>query len=139
MVADAGLPAVQALVRWDPVTFAGRELEERRELRFPPACRMAALSGPHDAVRALLDSADLPPGAEVLGPVPVPESGGTAAGTGGGTAGGAAAAAGDPDARSGPFPGPRPPLRGRRAGGRAARRTGRADGEKGAGSGPAGA
>jgi primosomal protein N' (replication factor Y) len=78
MVADAGLPAVQALVRWDPVTFAGRELEDRRELRFPPAGRMAALSGPHDAVRALLDSADLPPGAEVLGPVPVHEAGGPA-------------------------------------------------------------
>jgi primosomal protein N' (replication factor Y) (superfamily II helicase) len=86
MVADAGLPAVQALVRWDPATFADRELEERRELRFPPTGRMAALSGPHDAVRALLDSADLPPGAEVLGPVPVHE------------AGGAAAAAGEPDA-----------------------------------------
>jgi primosomal protein N' (replication factor Y) len=102
MVADAGLPAVQALVRWDPVTFAGRELEERRELRFPPAGRMAALSGPHNAVRALLDSADLPPGAEVLGPVPVPETGGTAGGTGGGTAGGTASAtasgAGEPDA-----------------------------------------
>ena len=78
MVADAGLPAVQALVRWDPVTFAGRELEDRRELRFPQAGRMAALSGPHDAVRALLDSADLPPGAEVLGPVPVHEAGGPA-------------------------------------------------------------
>ncbi len=73
IVADAGLPAVQALVRWDPVTFAGRELGDRRELRFPPAARMAALSGPHDAVRALLDTADLPPGAEVLGPVPVPD------------------------------------------------------------------
>jgi primosomal protein N' (replication factor Y) len=73
IVADAGLPAVQAMVRWDPVTFAGRELGDRRELRFPPAARMAALSGPHDAVRALLDSADLPPGAEVLGPVPVAE------------------------------------------------------------------
>jgi len=73
IVADAGLPAVQAMVRWDPVTFAGRELGDRRELRFPPAARMAALSGPHDAVRALLDSADLPPGAEVLGPVPVPD------------------------------------------------------------------
>ena len=73
IVAEAGLPAVQALVRWDPATFAARELADRRELRFPPAARMAALSGPHDAVRALLDRADLPPGAEVLGPVPVPD------------------------------------------------------------------
>ncbi|HEY1616545.1 MAG TPA: primosomal protein N' [Streptosporangiaceae bacterium] len=71
VVADAGLAAVQALVRWDPVTFAGRELAERRELRFPPIARMAALSGPHSAVRAVLDGAGLPAGSEVLGPVPV--------------------------------------------------------------------
>jgi primosomal protein N' (replication factor Y) len=71
VVADASLRAVQALVRWDPVTFAERELAERRELRFPPAARMASLSGPHRAVRALLDAAELPAGAEVLGPVPV--------------------------------------------------------------------
>jgi primosomal protein N' (replication factor Y) (superfamily II helicase) len=72
IVAEASLPAVQALVRWDPATFAERELAERRELRFPPAARMAALSGPHEAVRVLLDRAELPAGAEVLGPVPVP-------------------------------------------------------------------
>jgi primosomal protein N' (replication factor Y) len=71
VVAEASLPAVQALIRWDPATFADRELAERRELRFPPAARMASLSGPHAAVRALLDAADLPAGAEVLGPVPV--------------------------------------------------------------------
>jgi primosomal protein N' len=71
VMADAGLPVVQALIRWDPATFADRELAERRELRFPPAARMAALSGPHSAVRALLDAAELPAGAEILGPVPV--------------------------------------------------------------------
>jgi primosomal protein N' len=71
VMADAGLQVVQALIRWDPATFADRELAERRELRFPPAARMAALSGPHSAVRALLDAAELPAGAEILGPVPV--------------------------------------------------------------------
>jgi primosomal protein N' (replication factor Y) len=70
IVADAGFPAVQALVRWDPVTHAQRELSERIELRFPPAVRMASLTGPADAVRALLDAASLPGQAEVLGPVP---------------------------------------------------------------------
>ena len=44
------IPAVQALVRWDPVTHAERELAERAELRFPPAVRMASLTGPQDAV-----------------------------------------------------------------------------------------
>jgi primosomal protein N' (replication factor Y) (superfamily II helicase) len=69
VVADAALPPVQALVRWDPVTHAERELAERRELRFPPAVRVAAMTGPPDAVRDVLAAADLPAGAEVLGPV----------------------------------------------------------------------
>jgi primosomal protein N' (replication factor Y) len=70
LVADSGLPAVQALIRWDPVTHAERELAERTALRFPPAVRMAALTGPASAVRAVLAAAVLPDGADVLGPVP---------------------------------------------------------------------
>jgi primosomal protein N' (replication factor Y) len=75
VVADGGLVAVQALLRWDPVTFAARELGERRELGFPPAARMASLTGPADAVADLLTLAALPEGAEVLGPVPVASDG----------------------------------------------------------------
>jgi primosomal protein N' (replication factor Y) len=71
LMADAGLPPVQALIRWDAATHADRELAEREELRFPPAVRMAALSGPPDAVRELLDSVVLPAAADLLGPVPV--------------------------------------------------------------------
>jgi len=70
VVANAALPVVQALVRWDPVTFAERELAERNELRFPPAIRLAALTGPPEAVQEVLRAADLPAGADVLGPVP---------------------------------------------------------------------
>ena len=70
VVAESTLAPVQALVRWDPVTQAERELAERRELRFPPAVRVAALTGPQDAVRDVLAGAKLPAGAEVLGPVP---------------------------------------------------------------------
>ncbi len=69
VVADSAIPAVQALIRWDPVTHAERELAERAELRFPPAVRMASLTGPDDAVQALLSAAELPPTAELLGPV----------------------------------------------------------------------
>jgi primosomal protein N' (replication factor Y) len=69
--ADGGLAPAQALVRWDPVTFAERELEERREVGFPPAARMASLTGTPAAIRDLLSHARLPEGAEVLGPVPV--------------------------------------------------------------------
>ena len=85
VVADAALPPVQALVRWDPVTHAERELAERRELRFPPAVRLAALTGAEDAVREVVGAADLPAGAEVLGPVPV--AGGTVVRPGPGQAG----------------------------------------------------
>jgi primosomal protein N' (replication factor Y) len=68
--ADAGIPAVQALVRWDPAGAAARELAERTELGFPPASRMASLTGPANAVAELLSAADLPDGTQVIGPVP---------------------------------------------------------------------
>jgi primosomal protein N' (replication factor Y) (superfamily II helicase) len=73
LVADGGLPVAQALIRWDPVTLAERELEERRELAFPPVVRMASLTGTPAAIRDLLAVARLPDSAEVLGPVPAQE------------------------------------------------------------------
>ncbi|MBC9715682.1 primosomal protein N' [Streptomyces sp. TRM66268-LWL] len=63
---------VQALVRWDPVGHAVRELAERAELGFPPVSRMAAVSGRPEAVAEFLAGAELPADAEVLGPVPLP-------------------------------------------------------------------
>jgi primosomal protein N' (replication factor Y) len=71
--ADSGLAATQALIRWDPVTFAERELAERAELGFPPAVRMAAVTGEASAVASLLAGTD--PAFEVLGPVPVEHGG----------------------------------------------------------------
>ena len=73
ITADAGLPLVQALIRWDPAWLAARELAERRELGLPPTVRAATLSGDPtavDAARALL-----PESARVMGPLPVPGSG----------------------------------------------------------------
>ncbi|MFC8900268.1 primosomal protein N' [Streptomyces cinereoruber] len=72
VVAEPTLRPVQALVRWDPVGHARRELAERAELGFPPVSRMAAVSGPPEAVESFLTAAALPPDAEVLGPVPLP-------------------------------------------------------------------
>ncbi|MFH8661620.1 primosomal protein N' [Streptomyces afghaniensis] len=72
VVAEPTLRPVQALVRWDPVGHAVRELAERAELGFPPVSRMAAVSGPAEAVAEFLRAAELPPEAEVLGPVPLP-------------------------------------------------------------------
>ncbi|NDU73536.1 primosomal protein N' [Actinomadura sp. DSM 109109] len=80
VAAEGALPAVQALVRWDPVTYAERELAERREVGFPPAARMASLTASPAAIRELLADARLPDGAEVLGPVPVPQAGAEAQG-----------------------------------------------------------
>ncbi|WP_329122880.1 primosomal protein N' [Streptomyces sp. NBC_01353] len=72
VVAEPTLRPVQALVRWDPVGHAQRELAERAELGFPPVSRMAAVSGPPEAVVSFLGAAELPGDAEVLGPVPLP-------------------------------------------------------------------
>jgi len=71
LVGDAAPGPTQALVRWDPAGFAARELAERRELRLPPAVRVAAVTGTRDAVDAVIARMDLPAGAEVLGPVAV--------------------------------------------------------------------
>ncbi|HEU0100969.1 MAG TPA: primosome assembly protein PriA, partial [Mycobacteriales bacterium] len=66
VVADRGLPAVQALTRWDPAGAAARELADRTALGFPPATRMAAVDGTAAAVREVLAALA---GFEVLGPV----------------------------------------------------------------------
>jgi primosomal protein N' (replication factor Y) len=73
VVADGSLPVVQALLRFDPGWYAERELAERRELGFPPAARVATVTGPPDAVADLLAATggSLPAGTQVLGPVPV--------------------------------------------------------------------
>ncbi|MBZ9638866.1 primosomal protein N' [Streptomyces sp. PSKA30] len=80
VVAEPTLRPVQALVRWDPVGHAVRELAERAELGFPPVSRMAAVSGTAEAVVEFLAAVELPPEAEVLGPVPLPVTPAVAAG-----------------------------------------------------------
>ncbi len=74
VVAEPTLRPVQALVRWDPVGHALRELSERAELGFPPVSRMAAVTGPGAAVADFLRAVELPRDAEILGPVPVPDT-----------------------------------------------------------------
>jgi primosomal protein N' (replication factor Y) len=69
-VGDPAHPALQALVRWDHAGFAQREIAERRTAHLPPASRVATLSGEPDDLAAAIPTLALPPGAEVLGPVP---------------------------------------------------------------------
>ncbi|MFF8693321.1 primosomal protein N' [Streptomyces sp. NPDC015144] len=71
VVAEPTLRPVQALVRWDPVGHARRELADRAELGFPPVSRMASVTGTPEALAGFLAAAELPPEAETLGPVPV--------------------------------------------------------------------
>ncbi len=51
------LPAVEALVRWDPAWLAERELAERAELGLPPALRVAQLTGSRKALETALQPA----------------------------------------------------------------------------------
>jgi primosomal protein N' (replication factor Y) len=73
VVADRGLVPVQALTRWDPAGAAARELADRTAVGFPPATRMASVSGPPAAVAEFLTEVHLPAGGEVLGPVAAKE------------------------------------------------------------------
>lgn len=70
VVGDPAHPALQALVRWDPVGFAAREAGLRREAHLPPASRLATVTGEPGAVDDALTLLSAPPGFEVLGPVP---------------------------------------------------------------------
>ncbi|HZV27391.1 MAG TPA: primosomal protein N', partial [Acidothermaceae bacterium] len=72
VLGDSSLRAVQALIRWDPVGHAERELAEREALGFPPAVTIAEVLGEADAVDELIAATTVPPDAQVLGPVPVP-------------------------------------------------------------------
>ncbi len=76
--ADPSVRQVQALVRWDPQWAAARELEERQELRFPPAAALVSLTGTADAVAELVEVSEVErstPGVELLGPVVTGEAG----------------------------------------------------------------
>ncbi len=84
VVAESSIPTVQSLIRWDPVGHADAELAARTEVGLPPSVYMAAIDGAADAVAALIDEAQLPDDADVLGPVQLPPGvrrpAGTAAG-----------------------------------------------------------
>ncbi|MFB8275011.1 primosomal protein N' [Nocardia colli] len=73
VMAEAAIPTVQAMLRWDPVWHARNELAARAEVGFPPAVRMAAVDGTSDSIAELLSATELPADVEVLGPVPLPD------------------------------------------------------------------
>ncbi|GAA3234939.1 primosomal protein N' [Pseudonocardia petroleophila] len=69
--ADAALPGVQALVRWDPAHHAAAELAARTEVGFPPAVRMAAVEGVPTAVAEIVEEVRAALEVEELGPVEI--------------------------------------------------------------------
>ena len=73
LVGDADPAPTQALVRWDPVWLAERELAERSALRLPPAVHVVVAHGSRRAVSGLLAEAGLPGESDVLGPSPTGE------------------------------------------------------------------
>lgn len=73
VVAESEIPTVQALVRWDPVGHARSQLEERIEVRFPPAVHVAAIDGTTASITALVEAAGLSDEVEILGPVDLPD------------------------------------------------------------------
>jgi primosomal protein N' (replication factor Y) (superfamily II helicase) len=85
VVADASIPTVQSLIRWDPVGHADCELTARGEVGLPPSVHLAALDGSAESVAALLDAVQLPElerlHADVLGPVELPPGSRRPAGT----------------------------------------------------------
>ncbi|MEY4019564.1 MAG: hypothetical protein RLZZ590_864 [Actinomycetota bacterium] len=75
-----GLPGVlgQKFSEWKQTEISAHELNQRRELRFPPAIRMASLSGERDLLDKVLGELTGKPGIEILGPMPVQSAGANA-------------------------------------------------------------
>ncbi len=73
-VGEPSVPALQALVRWDPEGFASRELADRASAHLTPAARLATITASPDTLTEVLTALQLPRLAEVLGPVPVDDS-----------------------------------------------------------------
>ncbi len=71
-VGESSGRALQALVRLDPGGLASRELADRAEAHFPPAAKLLTVEGRPEALAEFAELAQLPPLAEVLGPVALP-------------------------------------------------------------------
>ncbi len=74
VLVGVGGALASALVTWRHADYARAELTDRHRLRFPPAIRVATITGTIEAVSAAVASVNLPPD-DVLGPVDVPTGG----------------------------------------------------------------
>lgn len=72
LVASGGGPVVQAFVTGRTEEWLRNELHDRQELRYPPAVRVASVTGGSAEVDRALDALGALEGVEVLGPTPIP-------------------------------------------------------------------
>ena len=70
LLAGASGPVADALGSWRQAAWAKAELDDRRELRFPPAVRVASVTGTPVGVAAAMTAIEDLSGVDVLGPVP---------------------------------------------------------------------
>ncbi|TFD25914.1 primosomal protein N' [Cryobacterium lyxosi] len=69
LLAGVGGALARALNSWRPDSFAASELADRRQLRFPPAVRVASVTGTAADVDAALADLVAVAGLDILGPV----------------------------------------------------------------------
>jgi primosomal protein N' (replication factor Y) len=75
VLVGVGGPLSQALTLWQQHGYAAAQLHDRRALGFPPAVRVASVTGKPPAVQAALDALDGVPIRDVLGPAALPADG----------------------------------------------------------------
>jgi primosomal protein N' (replication factor Y) len=68
VLVGVGGALASTLVTWRHADYARAELADRRRLRFPPAVRVATVTGTVEAVTAAISKIDIDP-ADILGPV----------------------------------------------------------------------
>jgi primosomal protein N' (replication factor Y) len=71
VLVGVGGPLAQALTLWQQHAYAAAQLQDRRVLGFPPAVRVASVTGRPAAVQAALEALDGVAVRDVLGPAPV--------------------------------------------------------------------
>ena len=75
VLVGVGGAIASSLATWELARYASGELADRRELRFPPAVRVATVTGGVETVARALDELPEAVRRETLGPVDVPDAG----------------------------------------------------------------
>lgn len=74
LMASGGGPVIRAFVTGRTEEWLQSELRDRRALKYPPAVRVASVTGTQDVVERALATLDGLPGIDWLGPAPHPQA-----------------------------------------------------------------